>query len=207
MNKSNMKNKPLKNMFSWMNSKLEVRETGKFGKGVFAKQVIKKDEMLIVMGGYILTIEDDNNLRGVVADKPIEISDYFFIGPRKPSDLDLMPQHYVNHSCDPNAGFKGQIFMVAIRDIKKGEEISYDYAMVMNSDERSNSYFKLECKCGALNCRKVITEDDWQIKKLQKKYEGYFQYFLQEEIRKSKNEKLSNSKKSLNSLKIDPREK
>ena len=36
--------KKAKRMFSWMNSKLKVRETGKFGKGVFAKNEIEKDE-------------------------------------------------------------------------------------------------------------------------------------------------------------------
>lgn len=126
-------------MFSWMNPKLEIKEAKKYGraltarksglskvyheigsysKSVFVREDIKKGEMLIVMGGYILTIEDDNNLKGIVADKPIEISDIFFIGPRKPSDIDRMPQCYVNHSCNPNAGFKGQIFMVAMRKIR-----------------------------------------------------------------------------------------
>ncbi len=178
-----------------MNPKLEVRETAKYGKGVFAKKNISKGETLIVMGGYILTIEDDNNLRGVVADKPIEISDIFFIGPTKPSDLELMPQHFVNHSCNPNAGFKGQIFMVAMRDIKSDEEIFYDYAMVMNPFETSNSYFRMECKCGSKKCRGFITEDDWEIPKLQKNYNGYFQYFLQEKINKKKiNKKIKNKK-------------
>lgn len=107
-------------MFSWMSPKLEVRSTDRYGKGVFAKEAIKKGEMLFVMGGYILTIEDENNLQGVVADKPIEISEQFSIGPRKPADLDRMPQHYVNHSCNPNAGFKGQIFMMAMRNIGGG---------------------------------------------------------------------------------------
>ena len=183
-----------KQMFSWMNPKLEVRETGKYGKGIFAKTGIKKGSVLIVMGGYVLTIEDDNNLRGVVADKPIEISDYFFFGPRKVSDLDLMPQHYINHSCDPNVGFKGQVFMVAMKNIKKNDEIFYDYAMVMNPDKRSNSYFKMNCLCGSKKCRKVITEDDWEIPQLQKKYNGYFQYFLQEKINKFK----KNNNKNLN---------
>lgn len=191
------KPKKLKNTFSWMNPKLEVRETGRYGKGIFAKEDIKKGEVAIVMGGYILTIEDDNNLRGVVADKPIEISDYFFIGPRKPADLDLMPQHYVNHSCNPNIGFKGQIFMVAMKNIKKGEEIFYDYAMVMNSDERSNSYFKMNCKCGSKQCRKIITEDDWKNPEIQKKYNGYFQYFLQQEIDKNRGKIFRDNKKTL----------
>jgi len=169
-------------MFSWVNSNLEVRDTKKYGKGVFAKKNIKEGDMLFVMGGYILTIDDENNLKGVVADKPIEISDLFSIGPRKASDLKKMPQHYVNHSCNPNAGFKGQIFMVATKKIIKDEEICYDYAMVMNSNKDSNSYFTFNCKCGSMECRKKITEDDWKKKNLQKKYDGFFQWFLQDKI-------------------------
>jgi uncharacterized protein len=170
--------------FSWMNPKLEVRDTKKYGRGVFAKDDIKKGEMLFVMGGYILTIDDENNLKGVASDKPIEISNQFSIGPRNASDLKKMPQHFVNHSCNPNTGFHGQIFMVAIRKIKKDEEICYDYAMVMNSSPDSNSYFTFDCKCGSKKCRNKITEDDWKIKELQKKYDGYFQWFLQEKIRR-----------------------
>ena len=78
-------------MFSWMNRKLRVRNTGKYGKGVFAQAPLRKNEMLFVMGGHILTIADENQLRGVVADKPIEISEWFSIGPRTPRDIAKMP--------------------------------------------------------------------------------------------------------------------
>lgn len=166
-----------------MNPKLEVRETGKIGKGVFVKDgLIEKEEMLFVMGGSILTIEDENQLRGVVADKPIEISEHFSIGPRNAAELRRMPQHYVNHSCAPNAGFKGQIFMVAMQPIRAGEEITCDYAMVMHANPQSTTFFNMECQCGHPNCRKLITEDDWQQPDLQRRYDGYFQWYLQEKI-------------------------
>ena len=194
-------------LFSWMNPKLEVKETdkygkeilptfvdgkktyekrGSYGKGVFANQNIKKGEVLMVMGGYILTIEDENELTGVIADKPIEISESFSIGPRKPSDLAKMPQHYVNHSCDPNAGFKGQIFMVAMKPIKTGDEIVYDYAMVMHASKESNSFFQFTCGCKTKKCRGLITENDWKNKDLQARYNGFFQFYLQEKINKKK---------------------
>jgi hypothetical protein len=169
--------------FSWMNPKLEVRNTGKYGKGVFVRRgLIKKNEMLFVMGGSILTIADENRLRGVVADKPIEISEYFSIGPRSPAELKRMPDHYVNHSCQPNAGFKGQIFLVAMRAIRAGREVTYDYAMVMHPNVKSTSYFTMKCFCGHPSCRKLISEDDWQIPALQRQYDGYFQWYLQEII-------------------------
>ena len=125
-----MKSRKPRRTFSWMNPKLKIQTSEKYGKAitavphgaskvyrkisqhnkaVFATGHIEKGQILFVLGGYIMTLEDDNNSKGIVADKPIELSDIFFMGPLKPSDIDLMPQSYVNHSCDPNAGFDGQI--------------------------------------------------------------------------------------------------
>lgn len=167
-----------------MSPKLEVRDTGKYGKGVFAKEAIKKDEVLIVMGGYIIDIEAENNLDDFQIDKPIEISEEFAFCPMAQEDMDRMPQHYVNHSCDPNSGFKGSNFMVAMRDIKPNEEIVYDYAMIIASNPDSENYFEMECKCSSSNCRKIINEEGWKNPELQKKYKGYFQWYLEEKIRK-----------------------
>lgn len=173
-----------KRMFSWMNPKLEVRDTAKYGKGVFAKENLKKDETLFVMGGYVLDIEGENRLEGFPEDKAIEISEEFSFCPLMPEDIELMPQHYVNHSCEPNAGWRGQVFMVAMRDINAGEEIAYDYAMVICSNKNSGAYFKMECGCGSVNCRKIIDEEGWENPELQKRYKGYFQWYLQEKINK-----------------------
>jgi hypothetical protein len=174
-------------MYSWMNKKLEVRDTIKYGKGVFATAEIAKDEMLFVMGGYIYDIDDENNISDYSADKPIEISEEFSICPPDEHEMEKMPQHYVNHSCDPNAGFKGQIFMVAMKPISAGEEIVYDYAMIIHSNPRSEAYFTMNCHCGSKACRGVIDEEGWQIPELQSRYDGYFQWYLQEKINKLKN--------------------
>lgn len=174
-----------------MNPKLIVGETKRCGKGVFVLHgPVEKDEMLFVMGGSILAIEDENKLRGVVADKPIELSDEFSIGPRTAAELKRMPQHYVNHSCAPNAGFHGQIFLVAMQLIETGEEVTYDYAMVMHSNPKSNSYFTMRCLCGDPSCRKRITEDDWQIPELQQRYDGYFTWYLQNKLDELRRKKI-----------------
>ena len=191
-------------IFSWMSTKVEIKTTDKYGNsvqpvlnelgqkvykkktglgyGVFAKETIKRNEVMFVMGGYILDIDDENQLTGIVSDKPIEISEYFSIGPRKASDIRKMPQHYINHSCNPNSGFKGQLFIVAMKTIKAGTEIVYDYAMIMHPNKDSNSTLAYECVCGSKECRKKISENDWKKPDLQKKYNGYFQWYLQEKI-------------------------
>ena len=58
---------------------------------------------------------------------------------------------YLNHSCDPTAGIKGRNTIVAMRPLKKGEEVTMDYAL---SD--TLPLWHMRCRCGAKNCRKVI---------------------------------------------------
>jgi SET domain-containing protein len=167
-------------MASWKNHKLVIAETPGCGKGIFARDSIPCGEVLFVMGGTILTNEEEDVLSERLLDKPIEIADGFSIGPRNFHDLKRMPQHYVNHSCRPNAGFRGQLFLMALRDIEAGEQIAYDYAMCARSGGREP--FRMECRCEAPDCRGVITGDDWMIPELQERYAGYFQPYLQEKI-------------------------
>lgn len=168
-----------KRTFSWMNPKLEVRGTKKYGKGVFAKEDIRKDELLAVFGGYVMTIQEEEKLPSFMNDYGLQISRDFVLGIKKKAEVS--DAEYFNHSCDPNAGFHGQIFLVAMRDVEKGEEITFDYAMVLCSS-RGAKYYKFKCFCERTNCRKYLTEADWKNPELQKKYKGYFQYFLQDKI-------------------------
>ena len=69
-----------------------------------------------------------------------------------------------------------------MRNIKKHEEITFDYATTVSRSIGSDIVFEMECKCGTKNCRKKITEDDWKLRKLQKKYNGYFSQYLLEKI-------------------------
>ncbi len=66
---------------------------------------------------------------------------------------------YFNHSCSGNMGFNNKGDFVAIRNIKRGEELSYDYGLA-----ESNPKFKMICQCKSKNCRKIITGSDWKDK-------------------------------------------
>lgn len=46
--------------------------------------------------------------------------------------------------------------------------------------------YNLPCGCGTKDCRKIITDNDWKLPELQNRYDGYFQWFLQEKIDKLK---------------------
>lgn len=178
--------------YSWMHPLLEVRDTQRYGLGVFAKVPIPKEATLFVCGGPILTLEDEDNLPPECADKPIEISEWFSMGPRTPEEIPLMPEHYINHACDPNAGWKGQLFIAAMRDIGAGEEICFDYAMVMHSNDQSATYWKMSCHCGSPLCREEVAENDWLRPELQARYDGWFAWHLQTKLDAAKSSTLAN---------------
>jgi SET domain-containing protein len=66
---------------------------------------------------------------------------------------------YINHSCDANCEtdiIRGHIWIIALRDIKKGEEFSYNYGYDIES------WYDHPCKCGAKNCvGYILDEEHW----------------------------------------------
>lgn len=164
---------------SYLNPKAEVRRSSVDKKGVFAKKLIKKDEIISVFGGLIITEKKYKKLEKKdfknIKHYALKVADDFYLVSSKKGRLEV--DDFFNHSCNPNAGFNGHLLVVAMRSIKPGEEIVYDYAM---TDCDKDDYFK--CNCGAKNCRKVITGDDWKGPVLQRRYKGYFSWYIQEKI-------------------------
>lgn len=172
-----MKNK--NRMYAWMNSKLIVRDTLKYGRGTFSTQTIEKNELLFVFGGYVMTRKEEDALPVQLRDINIQIDRNLSIGVVKENQLSNAD--FVNHSCSPNAGIKGQISLVAMRNINNDEEITFDYGTVLYKENDTPDY-EIKCLCGTKDCRNFITQNDWKILELQLKYKGYFPYYIQEEI-------------------------
>lgn len=168
---------------SYFTPKAEVRRSLTDKKGVFAKKLIKKGEIISVFGGVIITKEEYKKLERKdfknIKHYALKIADSFYLISSKKGKLEA--DDFFNHSCSPNAGFNGHLLVVAIRNIKPSEEITYDYAV---TDCDKDDYFK--CNCQAKNCRKVITGNDWKKPELQKKYKGYFSWYIQEKINRLK---------------------
>ncbi|MBU0722419.1 SET domain-containing protein [Patescibacteria group bacterium] len=167
-------------MYSWINPDLKVKDTNCSGKGVYSLKTIKKGALLAIFGGYVMTLKEETKLPAVIGDLAHQIHENFVIGIKDSKRIQSVDMF--NHSCEPNAGFNGQIFLVAMNNIKKDEQITFDYAMVLHKSAGIKTY-KMKCLCGLKNCRKIITEDDWKNPILQKKYKGYFQYYLEQKIK------------------------
>ena len=163
---------------NWIHPSLEVRETRTCGYGVFAREPILGGTIVLVYGGIVITEEEFNALPDELQHFPFNVADGLFLAPRDMNDLGVGER--VNHSCDPNIGFSGQINLRALRDIESGEEVTFDYATCVASEEGA---FVLNCECGAPTCRSVVTGRDWELPDVQKRLFANFQPFLQEKMR------------------------
>jgi len=162
---------------SFLSPKTIVGESRIHEKGLFARESIRKDEIICVKGGYIFDRATLKSAPEWFRAAEISVAEDLFIGPVREKEREGS-MIFSNHSCDPNIGVQGQIVFVAMRDIQAGEELTHDWATTDDDD------YQLQCNCGSVSCRKVLTGQDWRKKELQEKYAGYFSWYLERKIRK-----------------------
>jgi SET domain-containing protein len=148
------------------------------GRGLFAVELIKRGEIVCIKGGHIFDRKTLQQVTETLGPAEIQIGEDLFIGPLTEDEREGS-MIFSNHSCEPNIGVQGQIVFVALRDIAVGEELTHDWATTDDDD------YEMECRCGALSCRKIITGQDWRRKELQQKYAGYISWYLVEKIREN----------------------
>jgi hypothetical protein len=138
----------------------DVHNTRKYGMGVYAGRDIKKGEIIHVLSGEKMTL---GQLVERVLTKKERIDDPFQIGRRTFIYLDKLSRTF-NHSCDPTGGIRKTSELFALRDIQKGEQITYDYSMVIAPTD-----WKMRCFCGSKKCRKIVG-DVRSVPESQKRY-------------------------------------
>jgi hypothetical protein len=140
--------------------RIQTRRSGVHGKGVFAVQDIAEGETLIEYVGEVVT------WKTAQARHPHDPKDpnhtfFFHIDEKHVIDAKVggNSARWINHSCDPNCEADeqgGRVFIKALRNIRAGEELNYDYGLII--DERYTPKLKAEypCWCGATNCRGTL---------------------------------------------------
>ena len=159
-------------MSSWFSTKAEKRASAIQGRGLFARQAIGAGEIVAVKGGTIMDAAAFALVRGAISPAEIQIEDGLYIAPGRIEEIEANIL-CLNHCCNPNVGLRGQITFVAMRDIPAEAELTIDYAMI-----DGDPAVRMACACGAPDCRKVITGDDWRLPELQRRYAGYFSRYL-----------------------------
>lgn len=147
------------------NPKVRVRNTRRYGKGVFAKANVRKGEVIAVFDGPILDDDFDGWTKDI-------LNHAIQIDKAKWRDSKGLAR-WINHSCDPNCGIKKRNRVVAMRAIAKGEEITWDYEMTEKS-----WWWRMKCKCGSPLCRKVIGSYARMPAAVRKRYRGFISDWL-----------------------------
>lgn len=137
--------------------RIQVRRSGVHGKGVFALAAIPKDEVIIEYKGEVISWPEA--LRRHPHDpKDPNHTFYFHIDDKNVIDAKHggNAARWINHSCEPNCEadeVDGRVFIKSLRTLKPGEELFYDYGLII--DERYTPKLKkqYECRCGSRKCR------------------------------------------------------
>jgi hypothetical protein len=135
--------------------KYSIKGTSIAGFGIYAKENIAAGDKIFTGEGrsqrlitrrYVETNWNDEEKETFRRYAYPVSRELFILWDENPSEW--APQ---NHSCDPNTGYDG-LNVIALMNIKKGEELTLDYATFL--DENMEPF---KCQCGAANCRGLIT--------------------------------------------------
>jgi hypothetical protein len=121
----------------------------RFGKGLFAEKIIAKGSLITNVTGRTIKFDEAASM-GEQESYPFQVGLSEYIVPNP----DTIWQ-YINHCCEPNCGVNEKLEIVAVKDIKIGEELFYDYSTTM-----LEKYWTMKCRCNAANCRTVIADFD-----------------------------------------------
>ena len=166
-----------------------IKKAGVKGRGVFATKDIKKGEHVIYRDLSKLKPYSVKDIPKHPLAKNPKFADHWDEAGRGKWVLDLSPASYVNHSCNPNLATKYYTFKkkvsIALRDIRKGEELTVDYSQGAPYGFGTSEYSMKNCKCGEKNCRKNITSNFFKLPiKLQRKYYPYLSPSIKRKYKK-----------------------
>ena len=161
---------------TWVSPKLIPGESKIHYDGVFAAAPFKKGERLMEFGGALVARAEAND--GTYRPRSIWVvgDDAYLALPE--SDMAPSLDENLNHSCDANSWLADEVLLVAKRDIAVGEEITLDQG-TWNFDETEYTVDAEDCTCGSPDCRVRLTENDWKLAEVQKRYRGHFHPLVQ----------------------------
>lgn len=157
--------------------RIQTRRSGVHGKGVFAVQDIAEGETLIEYKGEVISWKEALRRHPHDPEQPNHTF-YFHVDDKRVIDgkVDGNAAKWINHACDPNCEadeIEGRIFIKALRNIPAGEELNYDYGLIIDLPYTPELLAEFPCWCGAESCRGTLLtpkdEDEKKSRKAKKK--------------------------------------
>ena len=151
----------------WLHPDVRVRPSAIDQLGLFARAAIPAGTIVSRLGGRLVTASE---LREILAAAAQRAGQPYVDTITVAEDLHLVlppgqPNHYGNHSCDPNLWWIDAYTLAARRPIAPGEKVTSDYATSTGVDD-----FTMACDCGSALCRGVVTGQDWRRPELRARY-------------------------------------
>ena len=137
-----------------------VRRSGVHGKGVFALRAISAGETLAEYTGEVISWEEALRRHPHDPNDPHHTF-YFHLGDGSVIDARTRgnSSRWINHSCNPNCvsdEVRGRVFIRVLRDVLPGEELFYDYRLVIDGKYTAKLKRDYVCLCGAERCRGTL---------------------------------------------------
>ena len=136
---------------------ITVRQSGVHGKGVFTTQAVRSGTRLIEYQGERISWKEALRRH---PHNPAEPNHTFYFALENGDVIDGGVKgnsaRWINHSCAPNCEAReeeGHVYIHALRDIAPGEELFYDYGLVIDAKQTKKLKQEYACHCGAANCR------------------------------------------------------
>ena len=140
--------------------RIQVRRSGVHGKGVFALQDLAEGETLIEYVGEVISWDEAQDRH---PHDPQDPNHTFYFHVNEDRVIDALfggnSSRWINHSCNPNCEAdedNDRIFIKAIRNIQAGEELNYDYGLIIDEPYTKKLKAEYPCWCGAKNCRGTL---------------------------------------------------
>ncbi len=152
-----------------------MRNSPIHGRGVYAARAIAKGERVIEYRGRIISWKEADSLPSSDPDDPHHTFLFSLEDGKRVIDAsrDGNDARWINHSCDPNCETEetesGRVFIEALRDIRRGEELNYDYCLIIDDKITKKLKRQYECRCGAADCRGTMLAAPKKKKKKGKK--------------------------------------
>ena len=146
-------------MASTRKPRILIRNSKVHGRGIVAARNLKAGERIIEYKGERITWKEADRRPPSDPDDPHHT--FFFSLSDGKTVIDAAvggnAARWINHSCDPNCETEesddGRVFIQAVRDIKRGEELNYDYGLVIEERLTPTLKKQYECRCGSASCR------------------------------------------------------
>ena len=140
--------------------RIQTRRSGVHGKGVFALTDLAEGETIIEYVGEIISWKEA--LRRHPHD-PTDPNHTFYFHMDEKHVIDAKhggnSSRWINHACKPNCEADedgGRVFIKALRNITAGEELFYDYGLIIDAKYTKKLLAEYPCWCGAKKCRGTL---------------------------------------------------